>query len=404
MTTRRGFLQTAAAAGLAVSLGGGALALQRRSEPETKKGKLKILVLGGTGFLGPAIINYAKSRGHTVAMFNRGRTRPGMFKGEVENLYGNRDPKKNAVIKGDDGTEKTYEGIESLKDRSFDVVFDDSGYYPRIVKASAEMLSPNVGQYVFISSVSAYDNAAMKPGDNEDAKLAELEDPTVETMGAGYQNYGGLKVLCERAAEAACPGKTTIVRPGFIVGPDDPTGRFTYWPVRVDRGGEVLAPGQPSDSIQLIDVRDLGEWLVHLAENRTFGTFDALGPNQGELNMGKVLAACGKATKSKHTLTWVPTSFIEKEGLSPGGDFPIWVPSQGESAGFHNRNVSRAIKAGLKFRPIEQTCKDTLEWWKAIPEGGDRKKVGGISPEREAEVLEKWAKEGVSAKPEAEKK
>jgi 2'-hydroxyisoflavone reductase len=396
MTTRRGFLQTAAAAGLAVSMGGPVYAL-RRMQPEPRTPKLKILVLGGTGFLGPAIINYARERGHTVTMFNRGRTRPGLFNGEVEALYGNRDPNKDAVVKDDQGNEKTYQGLESLKGREWDVVFDDSGYYPRIVKASAELLSPNVGQYVFISSISAYDPAAMKPGDDETAKLAELEDPTVESMGPGYRNYGGLKALCERAAEAACPGRTTIIRPGFIVGPDDPTGRFTYWPVRVDRGGEVLAPGSPSDSIQLVDVRDLGAWLVRLAEQKTFGVFDALGPAAGQLTMGKLLEACAKATESKHTLTWVPTEFVVKEGLTPGGDFPIWVPSQGESAGFHNRNISRAIKAGLTFRPIEQTCKDTLGWWKSLPEGEERKHLAGLSPQREAEVLEKWARQGTTS-------
>jgi 2'-hydroxyisoflavone reductase len=369
---------------------GAVFARQPEGKPEkpvTPTKKLKILILGGTGFLGPAIIRAAQARGHSVTTFTRGRTRPTLFKDdEVEKLYGDRDPKKSAAIKNDDGTEKTYEGIKSLEGKKWDVVIDDSGYFPRIVRASAEVLGPNVGQYIFISSVSAYAMPLKANGDESD-KLAELKDPAVETMGAQFENYGGLKVLCEQAVQEVCKGRATIVRPGFIVGPDDPTGRFTYWPVRVDKGGEVLAPGSPTDPIQLIDVRDLGEWLVHLAETNTLGEFDALGPRAGELNMGQVLAACGKATKTEHTLTWVPASFLEEQHFG----LPIWVPPEGETEGFHKRNVTRAINAGLKFRPIEDTCKDTLEWWKSVPENERRKRLAAPPPEKEAEVLKAWA-------------
>ncbi len=391
---RRTFIQSSLVAGLAGGLVARAIAQPQDQKPAEHQ--RKILILGGTGFLGPAIVAAAEARGHTVTLFNRGKTRPGLFP-NIEQLHGDRDPLKTAVITNDDGSEERFEGVKSLEGRSWDTVFDDSGYYPRMVKASAEVLGPNVQQYVFISSVSAYAQP-QGVGDNEDGALAELKDPEVETMGEQFQNYGGLKVLCERAAEAAAPGKVTVVRPGFIVGPDDPTGRFTYWPVRVDRGGEVLAPGDGRDSIQLIDVRDLAEWLVMLAEKRTIGTFDALGPRAGELMMAKMLAACEKATTTPHTLTWVPTEFLLKNDISPGGDLPIWLPSSGESEGFHQRNVSRAIDAGLKFRPIEETCRDTLEWWKSLDEKDRRKRLAGMSALKEIDVLKAFHEQETGAK------
>jgi 2'-hydroxyisoflavone reductase len=279
-------------------------------------------------------------------------------------------------------------------------VIDDSAYVPRIAKASAELLSPNVGQYIFISSVSAY-GPSRKVGADETAALAEMDggDPTIETRAHVGKYYGALKVLCEQEVEKACPGKTTIVRPGYIVGPDDPTGRFAYWPVRVDKGGEVLAPGTPDDPIQLVDVRDLGEWLVVLAENKTLGALDALGPKAGELKWGQVLEACRKASPNPGTLTWVPAEFVmAQEGVY----FPIWIPPVDEYEGFHQRNVEKAIKAGLKFRPIEETCRDTLTWWKEVPEGHDRKKFskGVPSLEKEQELLAKFKSEGVPKKEE----
>jgi 2'-hydroxyisoflavone reductase len=202
----------------------------------------RILILGGTGFLGPAIVEAAEKRGHTLTLFNRGKTRPGLFP-HIEKRQGDRDPNKG-------------EGIKSLETGEWDAVIDDSGYYPRMVGASARLLAPRVGQYIFISSVSAYKEPSPIGGD-ETAPLAVLADPLVEEMGKSFENYGGLKAACEAAAEAALPGRTTVVRPGFIVGPDDPTGRFTYWPARFDKGGEIAVPGAPTDPLQLIDVRDL---------------------------------------------------------------------------------------------------------------------------------------------------
>jgi len=240
-------------------------------------------------------------------------------------------------------------------------------------------------------------------------------------MGDHFQNYGGLKVLCERAAEAAMPKRVTVVRPGFIVGPGDPTDRFTYWPVRmteaVEFRKEVLCPGTEKDPIQIIDVRDLGEWIVTLLENKTMGTFDALGPQTGtpeSLTWGHTLAACKAAAKTDAEFVWVPADFCEEQKLSPGGDLPIWVPPEGDSAGFHQRNIAHAVAAGLKFRPIEKTCADTLAWWKEeVPRRErlfkeaqeDAKAKGkevpqarapmsqpraGLSPERESDVLSAW--------------
>jgi 2'-hydroxyisoflavone reductase len=238
MHNRRAFLTTLAGAGL--------LAAQQ---------KKRILILGGTGFLGPATVEAARARGHRLTLFNRGKTRPGLFP-EIETLHGDRDPKLG-------------EGLKALEGRQWDAVIDNSGYFPRQVAASAKLLAPNVKQYIFISSISVYaDNAT--EGQDESGKLATTPDPTVEKV--TEQTFGPLKALCEKACQEALPGHTAVVRPGYIVGPDDPSGRFTYWPVRIDRGGEVLAPGAPSDPVQFIDVRDLGAWLITIIEQGTMGS------------------------------------------------------------------------------------------------------------------------------------
>ena len=235
-------------------------------------------------------------------------------------------------------------------------MIDNSGYFPRLVAASAKLLAPNTGQYIFISSISAYaDNSA--ENQDETAKLATTSDPTVEKV--TDQTFGPLKVLCEKAAEAALPGRTTIVRPGYIVGPDDPSGRFTYWPVRIDRGGEVLVPGAPADPVQIIDVRDLGAWLITLIEQGTMGTFNATGPKD-RLAWGDLIQSCRKATKSGHTLTWVPGDWIHKQAEEV---FPIWAPYLADTRGFHTWRNTRAVKAGLKFRPYGDTVADTLHWY-----------------------------------------
>lgn len=331
----------------------------------------RILILGGTGFLGPAIVEAARARGHTLTLFNRGRTRPGLFP-DIEKRQGDRDP-----LKG--------EGLKSLETGEWDAVIDDSGFYPRMVGASARLLAPRVKHYVYLSSVSAYRDPSPMQG-NEDSPLAVLSDPQVEEMGKNFEHYGGLKAACEAAAEATLPGRTTVVRPGFIVGPDDPSGRFTYWPVRFDQGGEIAVPGAPTDPLQLIDVRDLAAWLVLMVENRTTGRFNALGPEQ-PMSWGRVVAACQKATKAASALTWVPGEFVaQQEDLS----FPIWVPYLGDTRGFHTWQNRRAVQAGLKFRPVEQTVLDTLAWYQEqLKEAQGRTKLA-FSPEQEAEMLKRW--------------
>ena len=331
----------------------------------------RILILGGTGFLGPAIVEAARARGHTLTLFNRGRTRPGLFP-DIEKRQGDRDP-----LKG--------EGLKSLETGEWDAVIDDSGFYPRMVGASARLLAPRVKHYLYLSSISAYREPSPINGD-ETAPLAVLADPTVEEMGKSFENYGGLKAACEAAAEAALPGRTTVVRPGFIVGPDDPSGRFTYWPVRFDKGGEIAVPGAPTDPLQLIDVRDLAAWLVLLVEQGTMGRFNALGPEQ-PMTWGRVVQACQKATSTAGTVTWIPGEFVARqEDLS----FPIWAPYLGDTKGFHTWQNRRAVQAGLKFRPVEQTVADTLAWYQGqLKEEQGRVKLA-FTAEQEAEMLKRW--------------
>lgn len=378
--SRRSFLQATSAAAAALALNP-ALAADEKASPKGKAKPLKILILGGTGFLGPATVDAALARGHEVTIFHRGKTRPGMFKGKVTELNGDRDPKKDP-------------GLKALESGTWDAVIDNSGYYPRIVRASAELLASRAGQYVYISSISCYKEPSPMNGD-EASPLATLADPTVETMGKQFENYGGLKALCEQAVEAAMPGKATLVRPGYIVGPDDPTGRFTWWPVRADKGGEMAVPGDPTDPIQIIDVRDLGEWLVRLCELKAFGAFNACGPAK-KLALGEMVSACVKAAGKKPTLTWIPAAFVAKQ---EGVEFPIWAPFEGDTKGFHTWKNDRAIKTGLRFRPVEATVKDTLAWFKT-QEGVEkgRTRLAGPTAEAEAKLLAAWKE---SQKPKA---
>ncbi|HET8734716.1 MAG TPA: NAD-dependent epimerase/dehydratase family protein, partial [Anaeromyxobacteraceae bacterium] len=270
----------------------------------------RILILGGTSFLGPALVEAARARGDEVTLFNRGKTNPGRFT-DVEQLHGDRNGQ-----------------LDALKGRKWDVVIDTSGYVPRIVRMSAELLAPSVERYVFVSSISVYDEA-IPPGSDEGALLAKLSDPATEDVRA---NYGALKAACEKAAEAAMPGRVLVVRPGLIVGPGDPTDRFTYWPVRLSEGGDVLAPGTGDDPIQVIDVRDLARWMVDLSDRRATGTFNAVGPAR-RTSTSEMLAACQPATGPKAPLTWVPAAFLEKEKVEAWSDMPVWIPAGGPESG-----------------------------------------------------------------------
>ena len=336
--------------------------------PAPVASKKRILILGGTGFLGPKTVASAVARGHEVTIFNRGKREKLLpLEAKVEHLYGNRDPDLPADDERDPDGKLLHpdagpKGLEQLAGRRWDVVIDNSGYYPRMVSASAQMLAKQgAGLYIYISSISAYDVNPAQGGD-EDTPLAKLADPAVETMGKEFENYGGLKALCEHAAATAFPGRTAVVRPGYIVGPGDPTDRFTYWPVRVAAGGEVLAPGSPDDPLQWIDVRDLADWLVTLAEHGTAGTFNAIGPPK-PARWGDVLGACTQAAHGDAKLVWVPATWLEQNGMGGEDAFPIWVPPTGKFEGFHRWNNDRAEAAGLTFRPIADTVRAILAWY-----------------------------------------
>jgi len=367
-TNRRDFLHMSLAAGALLATHAAART-QSDGEKRASSAK-KILILGGTGFLGPAIVEAASARGHTLTLFNRGKTRPTLFP-DIEKLHGDRDPKKDP-------------GLKALEGRKWDAVIDDCGYYPRMVSASADRLGPNVKTYVYVSSISCYAKNDVE-GADENAELAKIPDPTVEDMGKDYANYGALKALCEGAAEKSMPGRVAVVRPGYIVGPGDFSDRFTYWPVRFARGGDVIVPGEASDPIQIIDVRDLAEWIVKLAEDGTTGKFNAAGPAK-RMSWGEVVEACksaGKKDSGKDSrVHWVKADALEKLGLA---EFPIWSPYSGETKGFHTWSNARAVNAGLKFRPVETTAKDTLAWFRTLPqERQDKLKAGPSAADEEA--------------------
>ena len=364
---RRDFLLGSLAAAAAAACGGkpgSPATLPVDPPPEPAPAKKTILVLGGTNFLGPHIVNAALAHGHTVTLFNRGKTHTELFP-QLEKLQGDRDGK-----------------LEALAGRQWDAVVDPSGYVPRIVKMSAELLAPNIKHYVFISTISVYKQPGT-PHADENAPLQTIDDPTNEVV---RENYGALKALCEQAAEAALPGRVTSVRPGLIIGPGDPTGRFTHWPSRGADGGEMLAPGDGSTPVQYVDGRDLGEWIVKLIEKGTMGTMNALGPEKA-ITMKEVLDACNEAGGNKAQLTWVPWRFLEKQEVAPWAELPMWIPTE-EDPGFGTMSNERAQQAGLRFRPIGETAKDTLAWLETLPEDQRAKlRSSGIARDKEARVL-----------------
>lgn len=333
--------------------------------------RLKILILGGTAFLGPAIVRYALSRGHEITLFNRGRTNPHLFP-DLEKITGDRK-----------------EGVDALKGRSWDVVIDTSGYVPRIVSESAGLLADSVGQYIFISTISVYADFS-QPGLNENSPVAILEDPATEDVTAA--TYGGLKALCEQAAEKAMRGRSTTIRPGLIVGPMDRSDRFTYWPVRISKGGEVLTPESPDIVTQVMDVNDLGMFIVHCAERNITGTYNATSPAE-ELTMGEIFETCRQVSGSDATFTYVSHEFMAENEVSEWMDMPVYVhlASGGPEAGHPYIDVGRALAQGLTFRPISETIRDTLDWWATVPqEHKDRPRRAGLTAEREQELLDKW--------------
>ena len=375
--SRRDFLKTSALVGATAAAAGALNPSPARADFTALRSKrpLKILILGGTAFLGPSVIHEARARGHEITLFNRGRTNADMFP-DLEKLLGDRDG-----------------NLESLKGRQWDVCLDNSGYIPRMVKDSAELLAPNIGQYVFISSISVYADFSQR-GLNEKSPVAVVTDEQLAAAKTQKditgENYGALKALCEQAAEKACPGRTCVIRPGLIVGPMDRTDRFTYWPVRVARGGEVLAPGTPDTVTQVIDVRDLAEFVVRCLEQKTMGIYNATSA-PGELTMGELLESCKRVSGSNATFTWADAAWLEKKEVAAWSDMPVWVPLEGSEAGHPFIDVSRAIEAGLRYRPISETVRGTLDWWATVPqERKDAPMKAGITAEREKELLAAW--------------
>jgi 2'-hydroxyisoflavone reductase len=327
---------------------------------------MNILILGGTVFLGRAIVEDAVKRGHRVTLFNRGRTAPALFP-DVETIIGDRT-----------------EDLSALAGRRWDAAIDTCGYVPRVVAMSARALANAVEHYTFISSISVYADFSIR-GMDESAAVGTLEDETIEEVTG--DTYGRLKALCEVAAERAIPGRVLVVRPGLIVGPHDPTNRFTYWPHRVGRGGQVLSPGDPNSRIQLIDVRDLAAWIVTMVEQKQTGTYHTTGPRD-RLLMGEFLHACRAISGSDATLSGVDEDFLIAQGVGPWSDLPMWLPNKPEYAGFQTVDCRKAIDTGLTFRPLAHTVADTLAWATTRPEDHDWE--AGLTPDREAAILAAW--------------
>lgn len=342
---------------------------------------MKLLIIGGTRFVGHHLAEAALSRGHQITLFNRG-THPGTVPADVETILGDRN-----------------RDLDKLKGRRWDAVVDTCGYLPRSVRATAEALAASVDRYIFISSQSVYADVSVL-GVDETAPLAKLsneqldEANAIDTSGdASAVNYGkmygGLKALCEQTLEEVLPARALIIRPGLIVGPDDYTDRFTYWVVRVARGGEVLAPDNPEREIQFIDVRDLAEWTVRMLEAKAAGVYNASGlPNN--LTMRNILDECKTVSSSDASFTWASEQFLLQEQVTAWSEMPLWLPQ--ESAphlrGFMFINSDKAVAAGLSFRPLNNTVNDTLSWWKINK--SDQQLKAGIDPVREKILLRKY--------------
>lgn len=339
---------------------------------------LRILILGGTGFIGPFQVQYALDRGHKVTLFNRGKTNPQLFP-TVEKLQGDR---------------KTGD-LKALEGREWDVVIDNPSTLPKWVRDAAQLLKNSAKHYVFISTISVYSDTS-KPID-ENTSLAQLTPEIIKLADTDpaslkfEETYGGLKALSEKEAEKAFPNRTTVIRPGLIVGPGDFSDRFSYWPIRIERGGEVLAPGNQDDPVQFIDARDLGEWSIRMVEQESFGIYNAVGPKT-KLTIAEMLYGIKAITTSDVQFTWVDTKFLAENKVQPWVDMPVWVPPQGDEAGFTSVSNKRAVDKGLTFRSLADSAKTTLEWFKTLPAERQAKLRFGISQERETAVLAAWHK------------
>lgn len=343
---------------------------------------MKILIIGGTKFLGRHLVNAALQNNHEVTLFNRGKKYADEEIANVEQIHGDRNF-----------------DLEKLNGKSWNACIDTCGYLPQTVKSSAEFLADKVNQYVFVSSASVYPETP-EPNYDESTKTAKLSeeqqkavekiDPKSELTGAALgENYGALKKLCEEVAENAMPNRVLIVRAGMIVGAFDSTDRFTYWVMRVSKGGKILAPGTPENFVQLIDARDLSEWIVKMIEENENGIFNATG-KPFELDFGKMLNAIKVATESDAEFVWADEKYLTENNVQPWSEMPFYLPeSFVETHGFLAMNVDKALAKGLKFRTFQDTILDTLTW----REKQDFQMRAGISAERERELLNKLGKQ-----------
>lgn len=341
---------------------------------------MKLLIIGGTRFVGHHLVTAALARNHEVTLFNRGKHERAAFS-NVETIYGDRNS-----------------DLSTLQGRRWHAVIDTCGYLPRTVRASAESLSDSVDRYVFISSLSAYEDVGV-PGLDETAPLATLTDDQLEKANqidsSGQPSaftygemYGGLKALCEQAAEEAMPNRVLIIRPGLIVGSRDYTDRLTYWVVRVARGGEVLAPGRPDRHLQFIDAHDLAEWIVRMIEQKEIGVYNANRPPD-KLTMGGVLEECKEVSGSDAFFTWISEDFLLQEKVGAWSEMPLWIPeNNSDLKGFMSINCDKAVSSGLSFRPLNDTIRDILNWREA--NHPDEELKAGIDSDKEQSLLRKW--------------
>ncbi len=329
--------------------------------------KPRLLILGGTRFIGPHIVEEARSRGFTVTLFNRGKTNPDIF-ADVEQLRGDRDDADYRQLRG----------------RQWEAVVDTSAYFPRAVRQALEVLDGQTERYVFISTISVY-RSFDKLGQDEDSPLASLDNPTTEEVTG--QTYGGLKVLCEEAADEHFSGDLTVIRPGVVAGPRDHTDRFTYWPVRCARGGEMLVPGHGDDPVQYIDARDLAAWILDTIDQRISGTFNTVIP-RGAVTMRDLVAACRELADEPAEPVYVDEDFVLEQGA--GREFPLWAAESSPARGVYAISAERAVEAGLQTRPVADTARDTLAWFRSLPDERQQQLDAGPSPEREEELLQSW--------------
>ncbi|MCP5093686.1 MAG: NAD-dependent epimerase/dehydratase family protein [Gammaproteobacteria bacterium] len=363
---RRHFIKAGLFAG--ASLASGLPAAARAVVAREAQRPMEVLILGGTGFIGPHMVREMLRRGHSVTLFNRGRTNNELFP-DLETIKGDRDG-----------------GLDGLKGRNWHAVVDNSGYVPRHVQDSARLLAGHIKRYLFISSVSAY--ADFDIVNSEESPLATMADESIEEITA--QTYGALKALCERraAAEIDADG-LTVLRPTYIAGPGDNTDRFSYWPIRTREGGEMIWPGTPDDTVQLIDVRDLVNFVVDCLESDTSGTFN-MATGAGDYTMGKMLNDAQAVTASTVEPVWISEEFAYEQGLVGGRELPIWHPKTGANAAGGSFNAERAGKAGLRNRPERETMRDLLAWWHTLPAERTGKLRAGLNPDREAAVIAAW--------------